>query len=65
MKKATENFYKTVIVLLTVLAVAVFTGKAAQRTTEMLGEERTGVIDFTSIKDFAHRAVDIFVVALR
>lgn len=65
MKKATEYFYKAVIVLLTALAVAVFTGKAEQRTTEMLGEERTGIVDFNSIKDFAHRAIDIFVVALR
>lgn len=46
MKKATEIFYKAVIVLLTALAVAVFTGKAEQRTTEMLGEERTGIVDF-------------------
>ncbi|MDY4254994.1 MAG: hypothetical protein SOX69_04610 [Oscillospiraceae bacterium] len=65
MKRSNEIFYKIIAVLLAVLAVAVFTGKAGRRTSKMLGEERTKVLDSDDIKEYVRRTVDFFGVALR
>lgn len=65
MKRSNEIFYKITAVLLAVLAVAVFTGKAGRRTAKMLGEERTDVLDSEDVKEYVRRTAEFFGVALR
>lgn len=62
-KGAKMLFCKIVAVPLAVLAAAAFTGKAGYRTARMLGEERTGVFDFASVKELVRQAADILGVA--